>query len=94
VIVSTIVDVDVVSPEENRRVTTMVMAALNARTGEADFPRVDAIYYEEQAKLRITITANPLLTCELLRMITALLDSSRRSSSSETGAKAEDAVAS
>jgi len=90
VIASTILDVDVVSPEETHRVTTMVMAALNARKGEADFPRVDAIYYEEQAKLRITITANPLLTCELLRMITALLDSSRRSSSSETGANAED----
>src|SRR5712692_5308611 len=68
VIASSIVDADVVSPEEGHRVTTMVMAALNSRKGEADFPRVDAIYYEEQGKLRITITASPVLTCELLRM--------------------------
>jgi excisionase family DNA binding protein len=90
VIASTIVDVYVVSPEENYRITTMIMAALNSRKGEADSPRVDVIYYEEQAKLRITMTTNPLLTCELLRMITTLLDSSRRSSSSETGVKSED----
>lgn len=47
---------DVISPEESHRITTMVMAAMNSRKGEADFPRVDSIYYEEQAKLRITIT--------------------------------------
>jgi excisionase family DNA binding protein len=74
VIASSIVDVDVISPEESYRITTMVMAAMNSRKGEADFPRVDSIYYEEQAKLRITITASPVLTCELLRMINALLE--------------------
>jgi excisionase family DNA binding protein len=77
VIASSIVDADVVSPEESYRITTMVMAALNSRKGEADFPRVDTIYYEEQAKLRITITASPVLTCELLRMINALLEDRR-----------------
>jgi excisionase family DNA binding protein len=73
VVVSSIVDVDAISPGETQRVTTMVMASLNARKGEADFPRVDTIYYPEQGKLRITITASPVLTCELLRMIDALL---------------------
>ena len=77
VIASSIVDVDVVSPQESHRITTMVMAALNSRKGEADFPRVDTIYYEEQAKLRITITATLVLTCELLRMINALLEDGR-----------------
>lgn len=77
VIASSILDVDAISPDESHRITTMVMAALNARRGEADFPRVDSIYYEEQAKLRITITANPVLTCELLRMINALLRDGR-----------------
>src|SRR5713101_830009 len=47
VIASSVVDVDVVSPKESHRVTTMIMAALNSRKGEADFPRVDTIYYEE-----------------------------------------------
>jgi excisionase family DNA binding protein len=77
VIASSIVDVDVVSPQESHRITAMVMAALNSRKGEADFPRVDTIYYEEQAKLRITITATLVLTCELLRMINALLEDGR-----------------
>ena len=77
VIASSIVDVDVVSPEENQRITTMVMASLNGRKGEADFPRVDSIYYPEQAKLRITITASPVLTCGLLQMINALLGDGR-----------------
>ena len=76
IIASSIVDADVVSPEESHRVTTMIMAALNSRKGEGDFPRVDTIYYEEQARLRVTITASPLLTCELVRMIDALLKTS------------------
>ena len=77
VIASSILDVDVISPEESHRITTMVMAALNSRKGEPDFPRVDSIYYEERARLRITITANPVLTCELLKMINTLLEAKR-----------------
>ena len=77
VIVSSIVDVDAISPEESHRVTTMIMAGLNARRGEGDFPRVDSIYYPERAGLRIMITANPVLTCDLLRMIDALLEAGR-----------------
>jgi hypothetical protein len=54
-----------------------VMAALNVRKGEADFPRVDTIYYEEHGRLRITITASLVLTYELLRMINVLLEDGR-----------------
>jgi excisionase family DNA binding protein len=77
VLASSILDVDAISPDESHRITTMVMASLNARKGEPDFPRVDSIYYPEQAKLRVTITASPVLTCELLRMINALLENGR-----------------
>jgi excisionase family DNA binding protein len=77
VIASSVLDVDAISPEETHRVTTLVMASLNSRKGEPDFPRVDTIYYPEQAKLRITITASPVLTCELLRMVDALLEDGR-----------------
>lgn len=75
VIVSSVLDASAVKPDDAQRITTMAMASLNSRRGEGDFPRVDTIYYEEQAKLRITITANPVLTCELLRMVNALLES-------------------
>jgi excisionase family DNA binding protein len=74
---STIVDVDVVSPEDSQRVTTMVMAALNSRKGEGDFPRVDSIYDAERATLRIAITGNAVVTCDLLRMINTLLEAGR-----------------
>jgi hypothetical protein len=77
VIASSVVDVDAISPGGSQRITTMVMAALNTRKGEPDVPRVDCIYYEDRGRLRITITASPTLTCELLRMIDTLLEHER-----------------
>lgn len=77
VTVSSIVDVEAISPEEASRVTTMLLAGLNARKGEPDFPRVDSLYYAETGRLRIMITANPTLTTELLRTINALLEHAR-----------------
>jgi excisionase family DNA binding protein len=77
VIASSIVDVDAISPEESGRITTFIMASLNSRRGEPDSPRVDSIYYPEQAKLRVTITASPILTCELVGMVNMLLESGR-----------------
>jgi excisionase family DNA binding protein len=77
VIVSSVTDVDAISPEESHRITTMIMAALNASRGDADAPRVDTIYYEERGRLRITVTATLVLTCDLLRMIDALLEHGR-----------------
>jgi excisionase family DNA binding protein len=73
VIASSIVDVDAISTRESDRVTTMIMASLNARRGEGDFPRVDSIYYPERGRLRVTITASLVLTCELIQMIDVLL---------------------
>lgn len=74
VTVSSVVDVEAISPDESQRVTTMLMAALNARRGEPDFPRVDTIYYEERGRLRVTITATAALACDLIRMIEALVE--------------------
>jgi excisionase family DNA binding protein len=74
VIASAILDADVVPPEVAERISKMVMAALNTRQGEGDVPRVDVIYYPEQAKLRVTITANPQVTTSLMRVVTALLE--------------------
>jgi excisionase family DNA binding protein len=74
VTVSSVVDVDAIGPEETHRVTTMIMAALNARKGEGDFPRVDTIYYEDRGRLRITITASAVLTCDLIQMINVLAE--------------------
>jgi len=77
VIASSIIDVDVVSPEESHRVTTMLMASLNSRRGAGDFPSVNSIYYPEQAKLRITITANLELTASMLQLVNGMLENGR-----------------
>jgi len=71
-IASTIVDIDGISQEESDRVTTLVMAALNTRRGEPAVPRADCIYFPDRGRLRISITAEPVLTSELLRTIDAL----------------------
>jgi len=74
VLVSSIVDVDAIGPEDSQRITTLIMAGLNARRGEPDFPRVDTLYDAERGRLRIMITARPALTCDLVRIIAALAD--------------------
>jgi excisionase family DNA binding protein len=71
---STIVDVDAIGPDESQRITTLIMAGLNARKGEGDFPRVDTLYYAEQGRLRVMITGSASLTCDLLQTIDALAD--------------------
>lgn len=76
VLVSSIVDVDAISPEDSQRISTFVMASLNARRGEPDFPRVDSLYDAERGRLRIMITANPTLTCDLVQTIAALAEPS------------------
>lgn len=76
VLVSSIVDVDAISPDASQRITTLIMAGLNARREEADFPRVDSRYDTERGRLRVMITAGPSLSCELIQMIAALADPS------------------
>ena len=77
VLVSSIVDVDAISPEDSQRITTMVMAGLNTRRDEPDFPRVDSLYDAARGRLRIMITASPALTCDLVRAIAALAEANR-----------------
>ena len=77
ILVSSIVDVDAISAEDSHRITTMIMAGLNARRGEPDFPRVDSLYEAERGRLRVMVTANPILTCDLIRTIAALAERHR-----------------
>jgi len=77
VIVSSIVDVDAISPDDSQRITTLIMAGFNSRRGEQDYPRVDSLYDADRGRLRIMITASPVLTCELVRTIGALAEDTR-----------------
>jgi excisionase family DNA binding protein len=77
VLVSSIVDIDAISAEDSQRITTFVLASLNSRRGEPDFPRVDSLYDAERGRLRVMITASPALTCDLLGTIGALAEAGR-----------------
>ena len=77
VLVSSIVDVDAISPDDGQRITTLIMAGLNSRRGEDDFPRVDSLYDADRGRLRIMITASASLTCDLVRTIAALAEPNR-----------------
>jgi excisionase family DNA binding protein len=77
VLASTFVDVDAISPEDSQRITTMIMASLNSRRGLGDFPNVNSMYYPELGKLRITITASPVLTASMLQLINGLSNDGR-----------------
>jgi excisionase family DNA binding protein len=74
ILVSSIVDVDAISTEDSQRITTLIIAGLNARHGEPDFPRVDSLYDADRGRLRIMITASPALTCDLVRTIAVLAE--------------------
>ena len=74
VLVSSIVDIDAISPEDSQRITTLIMAGLNSRRGEPDFPRVDSLYDPGRGQLRVMITASPSLTCDLVRTIAELAE--------------------
>jgi excisionase family DNA binding protein len=75
VIVSSILDADAVSAQTAERISTMVMAGLRGGSAHGDSPRVDVIYYQEHAKLRVTITGSPDTAISVMRVVTALLES-------------------
>ena len=74
VIASSIIDADAVSPPVAERISTMVMAGLNTKREEGDATRVDVIYFSEQGRLRVTITASPQITTSLIRLVATLLE--------------------
>ena len=74
VIASTILDADAVPRETADRISTMVLAGLNTRQGDESAPRVDVIYYPEQARLRVTVNASPDVAIELMRIVKTLLE--------------------
>jgi helix-turn-helix protein len=76
VIVSSIVDVDAIGPDDSQRITTLILAGLNAPQGADDSSRVDTLYDAERGRLRIMITARPGLTCDLIRTVAALAEGS------------------
>jgi excisionase family DNA binding protein len=73
--VSSIVEVDVIRPETASRLTNMLMAATNSR-GPNDEPlRVETIYDEQRARLKVILVGSMESNSEFFKLIGLMLDS-------------------
>ena len=72
--VSSIVQVDAISPESVDRVTNMLMAAAKAPREEEHPLRIDTTYDDERARLKVFISGSPETTISLLRLVNTLVE--------------------
>ncbi|MFD7893592.1 helix-turn-helix domain-containing protein [Streptomyces sp. NPDC059743] len=74
--VSSIVQIDAISPEAMPRLTNTVMALALSRDGSqhSDRLRVETVYDEERATLKIIVLGALDTTADLLKVINTLLD--------------------
>lgn len=73
--VSAVVAVDAVSRHDADRVTTLVTAAVSGHRPGGSPMRVQAVYDEQRARLRLMLLGGAQETADLLRVIDALLES-------------------
>jgi excisionase family DNA binding protein len=71
--VSSVVEIDAVDPETAHRISTL-LTAVRTRPGDQRL-RVEAIYDEERARMRIIILSGLADTTQLLEYVQAVLDS-------------------
>jgi excisionase family DNA binding protein len=72
--VSTIVQVDAISPASVDRVTNMLLAAAKAPRAEEHSLRIDTSYDDERARLKVFISGSPETTISLLRLVDKLVE--------------------
>lgn len=73
--VSSVVDIDAVSKDSAYRITTMLTASVGGRPADDARLRIDTIYDEERARLKVIVTASMETTLALLRAIEMLAGS-------------------
>lgn len=73
--VSSIVEVDAISPESVARLSTL-LSSVSSRDAHGDVPlRIETVYDEERARLKIIILGGPATTAQLLESVEAVLAS-------------------
>ncbi|WP_020668319.1 helix-turn-helix domain-containing protein [Amycolatopsis nigrescens] len=70
--VSSIVQVDAISPEDASRLATLLMASLNGRQSDDQPVRVQTAYNEERASMKVVILGDVADSIELLRLVDML----------------------
>jgi excisionase family DNA binding protein len=72
--VSSIVQIEAVSVDAASRVTNALMAAANGRPDAEEPLRIDTIYDQERARLKVILTGGIATTASLLKFIAAYLE--------------------
>jgi len=71
--VSSIVEIDAISRAAAERAVTHLQGALKGRSPGDRPTRLDTIYYEEIARLKLIISASPETTASLLNLVSVLI---------------------
>jgi excisionase family DNA binding protein len=72
--VSGIVEIDAIDPQTTSRITNMLMAAANSRDGSGPAMRIETIYDEERARLKVIVVGGIDDTCAMLKAIQAVTE--------------------
>ena len=73
--VSSIVEIDAISPETANRLTNLLMGATNSRRPGDEPLRIETIYNEERAHMKIILLGGTDTNASLFKLITAVLES-------------------
>jgi excisionase family DNA binding protein len=73
--VTSIVQIDAIDPNTMSRLSTLLIASARNRPDSDGHLRVETIYDEERASMKIIIVGTPDSAAELLRLVTVLLES-------------------
>ncbi len=74
VAVSSIVEIDAIDRDTTNRITTMLMAAANSRDGSGPPLRVQTLYDEERARLKVVVMGSIEDTSAMLKAVKALAE--------------------
>jgi excisionase family DNA binding protein len=72
--VTSVVDVDAISPESANRISTMLMASVKTRDRSDQSLRVETVYDAERGRLKIMVLGGAQTTIVLLKVIAALAE--------------------
>jgi excisionase family DNA binding protein len=73
--VSSIVQIDAISPEASSRVTNFLVSATNGRRGGAEPLHIETIYDEVRARLKVILVGGMDTNAAMLKVISGLLES-------------------
>ena len=76
--VSSIVEIDVISPEAANRVTNLLLGAANMRRSLEERLRIETIYDAERGRLKVIVVGSMESNASTFRMIQAVLEEEKR----------------